>query len=233
MGATRENTYEPMYRTGLMRYSEIIRQGGNGWVISQETRFPVVFRRLASGLYALTDYHFGATTQAAFKVPRGVVCLRSALWLHGLLAREPEAVDLAIGPKARIPKWREPAANFFRTSQRRLATSVMDLRTDSVLVRLFNLSRTIADCHRFRARIGPHVALGAIEAAVAQHLVSAQSLLMAARETGVYDWMAEQVLRLFPRSESLILTTRASRRTATPSRRRTAPARAATTSAAR
>ena len=135
---------------------------------------PVYLRRLekegilvrsARGLYRLadsdvTEHHDIAA--AAKRVPHGVVCLLSALSFHGLTTQLPVEVWLAIDRAARHPKTEWPPLRVVRMSGRALTEGVESRRIEGVRVRVFNVAKTIADCFKYRNKIGLDVALEAL-----------------------------------------------------------------------
>jgi hypothetical protein len=188
MGDTIERAEQIVRRMGLARYRGIIRQGGHRWGIEHGAALPLTFRRLESGLYALTDRHFSATTQASLKAGNGVVCLLTALWIHGVLQREPDEVHIAIGERARRPRWRHPPAVFYRMTQRLLTADTERVYVDSFPVTVFSLARTILDCHRFRRSIGAGVADLALDLALERNLLAPYPLWRLAQRTRAKGW---------------------------------------------
>jgi len=135
---------------------------------------PVYIQRLAArgqlvrvgrGLYTLpnasvTEHH--SLAEAAKRLPRAVVCLLSALRFHGLTTQAPFEVWLAIDPKARSPRTQTPPLRIVRMSGERLRAGVERHRVEGVDVQVFSRAKTVADCFRFRNKIGLDVALEAL-----------------------------------------------------------------------
>ena len=95
-------------------------------------------------------------------MPQGVVCLLSALRFHDLTTQSPFEVWLAIGEKARLPKLDNPPLHIVRFSQKTLATEFKNTLSKESLVRIFSPAKTVADCFRYRNKIGLDVALEAL-----------------------------------------------------------------------
>jgi len=124
--------------------------------------------RVAWGLYALPGREPSGIAIASKSVEGGVLCLISALYLQGLIPKEPDAVWLAIGPKARRPSLSLPV-RFVRFSGAALTGGIETVvGTDGVSVRTYCVDKTIADCFKFRNKIGAAVAVGALERALQQ-----------------------------------------------------------------
>ena len=97
-------------------------------------------------------------------VPRGVVCLISALSFHELTTQIPHEVHLAIPRNARTPKLKFPPLQIFRFSQDAFEAGIETHTIDGVAVRIYSPEKTLADCFKFRNKIGLDVALEALRA---------------------------------------------------------------------
>jgi predicted transcriptional regulator of viral defense system len=108
--------------------------------------------RLARGLCQLADATVDTNhslAQAAKLVPRGIVCLTSALAFHGLTDQLPAKVWIAIGPKERRPMLPEgPPLRFVRFSGPHLTMGVKRHPVDGVSVPIFGVAKTLADLFR-------------------------------------------------------------------------------------
>lgn len=121
--------------------------------------------RVGRGLYALPDRPVSAHSalaEVARRHPRAVVCLLSALRFHELTTQAPFEVWLAIPGKARPPRLDYPPLRVLRFSAAALTAGVDEHEIDGVPVRITNLARTVADCFKFRNKIGLDVALEAL-----------------------------------------------------------------------
>lgn len=121
--------------------------------------------RVGRGLYVArgtrpTEHH--SLAQASKRVAHGVVCLLSALRFHDLTTQSPFEVWLAISEKARLPRTDNPPLRIVRFSQKTLAYGVDEHRIEGVSVRIFSPAKTVADCFRYRNKIGLDVALEAL-----------------------------------------------------------------------
>ena len=119
-------------------------------------------QRIARGLYALpdseiTEHH--TLVEACKRVPKGVVCLLSALQYHDITTQAPFEVWLAIGEKAWKPRIDYPPLRIVRFSQATLNTGVEEHQIEGVPVRVFAPAKTVADCFKYRNKIGLDVAI--------------------------------------------------------------------------
>jgi predicted transcriptional regulator of viral defense system len=95
-------------------------------------------------------------------VPRGVICLLSALRFHNLTTQNPFEVWMAIPHKAWRPKGEGVRLRLMHLSGHALTSGVEEHRIEGVPVRVFNPAKTVADCFKFRNKIGLDVALEAL-----------------------------------------------------------------------
>jgi predicted transcriptional regulator of viral defense system len=121
--------------------------------------------RVARGLYALPGAAISehrSLAEVSARVPKGVVCLLSALRVHEIGAQAPHEVWIAIPPQMVSPRLDQPAIRVVRMSATALTDGVDRLKIDGVDVPVFGAARTVVDCFRFRNKIGLDVALEAL-----------------------------------------------------------------------
>jgi predicted transcriptional regulator of viral defense system len=120
------------------------------------------------GLYALADHEYTehhSLAEVAKRVPHGTVCLLSALRAHELTTQAPHEVWIAIDRKARLPKSGAAKLRVVRFSGKALTEGVERRVIEGVTVPLYNVSKTVADCFKYRNKIGLDVALEALREA--------------------------------------------------------------------
>jgi predicted transcriptional regulator of viral defense system len=125
--------------------------------------------RVGRGLYALPDRpvsEHSALAEVARRHPRAFVCLLSALRFHELTTQSPFEVWLAIPTKARAPRLDYPPLRIVRFSEAGLVEGVEEHEIDGVPVRITGVARTVADCFKYRNKIGLDVALEALKDAL-------------------------------------------------------------------
>jgi hypothetical protein len=122
-------------------------------------------KRVAPGVWAHADWPVVRTAVAAKRVPRGVVCLQSALFLHGL-ASEPELTWLAIGEHARKPSFQTPPIRTVRFSRRAFEDGIEEHSVFGAPVRVYGVAKTVADLFKFRDKLGSQLAVGALRDAL-------------------------------------------------------------------
>ncbi|MGX2040281.1 type IV toxin-antitoxin system AbiEi family antitoxin domain-containing protein [Methylocaldum sp. MU1018] len=148
--------------------------------------------RVGRGLYALPDRPVSEHTslaEVARKHPRAIVCLLSALRFHDLTTQSPFQVWIAIPNKARAPRVAYPPLKIVRFSGTSLTEGIEEHVIDGVRVRITDIAKTVADCFKFRNKIGLDVALEALRAAWKQQRVSMDDLWFYARMCRVANIM--------------------------------------------
>ncbi len=121
--------------------------------------------RVGRGIYSLPDAQmseYRSLAEVAIRAPRGVVCLLSALRVHDIGTQAPHEVWLAIPQGALPPRLDKPTLRVVRMSAASLSEGVDLIHVDGIDVAVFDVAKTIADCFKFRNKIGLDVALEAL-----------------------------------------------------------------------
>ncbi len=100
----------------------------------------------------------------AIRIPRAVVCLISALAHHGLTTQVPHSVDLALPSHAQIPRIDGVPLRVFWYSEPSFSVGIETVQMDEVPVRIYSPEKTIADCFKYRNKIGLDLAIEALRA---------------------------------------------------------------------
>lgn len=119
--------------------------------------------------------------EASRKIPKGVICLLSALSFYEIGTQLPSEVWIAIDVKAWKPRVNSPAVRIMRFSGRALHFGVQESRVTGGKIRIFSPAKTVADCFKYRHKIGIDVALEALREAYRQRKVSMNELFEAAK----------------------------------------------------
>lgn len=125
-------------------------------------------KRIAPGLYSLPEFRqseHGALALVASKSPEVVICLLSALRFHELTTQSPFEVWIAIENKAYPPRLEYPKLKVFRFAAVSLKQGIEIRVIDGIPVRITSIEKTIADCFKFRSKVGIAVANEAIREA--------------------------------------------------------------------
>jgi predicted transcriptional regulator of viral defense system len=140
-------------------------------------------RRIARGLYELADSdpteHIDLI-EVCKRVPRGIVCLISALTFHELTTQMPYEVWVAIDVKAYKPKIERPPVRFVRFSGDALTFGVEEHEIQGAQIRVTSPPKTVADCFKYRNKIGLDVAVEALREFIRNRRGSMEDLWRAA-----------------------------------------------------
>jgi predicted transcriptional regulator of viral defense system len=134
--------------------------------------------RDAAGLKPTINH---SLAEACKRIPHGVVCLLSALQFHKLTTQAPFEVWLAIGEKARLPKMDYPPLRVVRFSGPALEDAITEQRVEGVIVNVYTPAKTVADCFKYRNKIGLDVALEALRDCWTQRRATMDELWRAAK----------------------------------------------------
>jgi predicted transcriptional regulator of viral defense system len=123
------------------------------------------------------------------KVPKAVICLLSALSFHEIGTQIPSEVWIAIDVKAWAPRITSPAVRIMRFSGEALHFGVQEKQVSGGKLRVFSPAKTVADCFKFRNKIGLDVALEALRECHRQRKASMSELFEAAKVCRVANVM--------------------------------------------
>ena len=183
-------------RQGMARLSEFAQAGVTAATVSRMTDKGLILR-LGRGLYQLPDESFDANhalAEAAKRVPKGVICLTSALAFHELTDTIPARVWMAIGPKDWRPLVTHPPLQFVRFGEKVLRTGIDEHLIEGVKVRIFNPAKTVVDLFRYRQSAGKryqkstglNLALEGMREALRQRKATPSEIATYAVEGGVW-----------------------------------------------
>jgi len=121
--------------------------------------------KLGKGLYALENADFSVNVgvaQIAKKIPNCVICLLSALRFHDLGTQNPSEIWIAIERSSSTPHIEYPPLRIARFSGKSMTEGIEHHKIEGVNVQIFNPAKTIADCFKYRNKIGIDVAVEAL-----------------------------------------------------------------------
>ena len=164
MSTNTERALEYCRSRGVVRARDFVSQGIPRVTLTRLVRDGRL-ERVGRGLYAVpgsdVSEHHGLV-EASRRVPHGVVCLLSALRFHELTTQQPFEVWMAIDRKARKPTLDSQAIRIVRFGMDALTQGVDEHEIEGVMVRITSPARTVADCFRYRNKIGLDVAIEAL-----------------------------------------------------------------------
>jgi predicted transcriptional regulator of viral defense system len=170
-------------RQGIVT-ARALREGGIAPTYLQRLTARGILRRVARGLYEIADgadiSAMHTLVEACLRVPSGVICLLSALRFHDLTTQAPREVWLAIDPKAHLPKVPYPPLRIVRFGGGARTTGVEEHLVEGQTVRVYSVAKTVADCFKYRNKIGLDVAIEALNDAWGGRRATADDLWQAA-----------------------------------------------------
>ncbi len=149
---------------GILRASDAIRERIHPRTL-YEMRDKGIVEVLSRGLYRLADLRPLSNQDlitVALRIPNGVVCLISALAFHDITTQVPHEVYIAVERISRLPKVDYPPVRVFRFTGEAFKTGIESHNTEGVLLRVYSPEKTIADCFKYRNKIGLDTAIEAL-----------------------------------------------------------------------
>ncbi len=128
----------------------------------------------ASAIYTSTEHR--TFIEVAARIPSGVICLLSALRFHELTTQSPFEVWIAIPYHGRRPKVPELPVRIVRFSGKALTSGVEEHIYDGITVRVYSPPKTVADCFKYRNKIGIDIAIEALRDCWSQRKATADEL---------------------------------------------------------
>ena len=152
------------HHEGLLRTSEALRLGVHPRIL-YALRDSGEIEQVSRGFYRLSEKPALTNPDlvaVALRIPRAVICLISALAHHGLTTEVPHTVDVALASHAQIPKLGGIPLRVFWYSERSFSAGVQSVAIDGIAVRIYSPEKSIADCFKYRNKIGLDVAVQAL-----------------------------------------------------------------------
>ena len=180
----------------MARLSELATEGITAATLTRMREKGLILQ-LSRGLYQLPaaggDINH-ALAEAAKLVPKGVVCLVSALAFHQLTDTIPRSVWMAIGPKDRRPAVTQPPLQIVRFREKMLHAGIEEHRIEGVTVRIYNVAKTVVDLFRYRQSAGRrykkspglNLALEGMREALRQRKATPAQIAEYASEAGIW-----------------------------------------------
>jgi predicted transcriptional regulator of viral defense system len=172
-----------------MRTSEAFRLGVQArtmyWMRDQG-----LLERLSRGVYHLTSHPLPARPDVAAvmrRVPNATLCLVSALDLHEVGTQIPFDVQIALPFGTKTPKIDRPRVGVFHMSAASLEAGVESREMGGMPVKVFGIAKTVADCFKFRNRIGVDVAIEALREVIREKRTTPAEIMQYAKVDRVAD----------------------------------------------
>jgi len=164
VAAPNDRALRMIEKMGLVRPAELEARGVSRARLYRLVRQGLVERR-ARGIYVAAGHAPTAEhtlAQVAIRVPAGAFCLLTALRFHGLTTQSPAEVWIALPEKARKPRMDYPRLRVARFSGSALTEGIERHRVEGVEMRVYSAAKTVADCFKYRNKLGIDVAVEAL-----------------------------------------------------------------------
>ncbi len=161
-----------------------IRAAGISSQILADFRRQGKIERLSRGVYLPSNSEITENLSlqiAALKVPNGVVCLLSALRFHNFTTQLPHEIWLTVKQHSRIPRLESPELRITTMTEGAFQFGIEEHDLDGIKVKVYSAAKTVADCFKFRNKIGLDVALEALREGHRLKLFTVSELLSAAK----------------------------------------------------
>ena len=139
---------------------------------------------LSRGVYRLADLPPLAEPDlvtVAARIPNAVIALVSALHFHGLSTEIPHEVHIALPPGTARPKLDWPPLRVVRLSGEMFTAGIEIHERDGIRLRVYAPAKTVADCFKFRNRLGTAVAVEALQSGLEDRAFTPAEVLRAAK----------------------------------------------------
>jgi len=168
---------------GLARPRELEAEGISRVQLARLVNEGLVVRQ-ARGIYTVpshapTEAH--SLAQVAKRVPNAVFCLFTALRFHNLTTQSAPEVWIALPEKARRPQLDYPRLRVARFSGPALTEGIEEHSAEGVDIRVYSAAKTVADCFKYRNKVGIDVAVEALRDFSRKHRGGANDLARFAR----------------------------------------------------
>ncbi|MCQ9206790.1 MAG: transcriptional regulator [Omnitrophica bacterium] len=168
---------------GMASYSELSKAGFNKTLLKTSLKNNRV-NRIDRGLYCLSEgmsFSNPDLVAISIKIPRGVVCLLSALGFHEATNEIPKYVDVAIPRGTHKNRIKYPPIRFYRFDPKVWEAGIENRKIEGHKIKIYCLAKTIADCFKFRNRIGVNVARVALKVAITEKHIEPKEIMQYAK----------------------------------------------------
>lgn len=135
--------------------------------------------RIARGLYRLPDAdtsEHATLATVSKRFPSGTICLLSALRFHGIGTQNPREVWMALRRRSATPRKNDLPIRFVVFSEESFDAGIEKHKLDNVPVQITSPAKTVADCFKYRNKVGLETAIEALREALRQRKCSADDI---------------------------------------------------------
>ncbi len=168
---------------GVLRTMEAVRLGVHPRTL-YAMRDAGILERLGRGLYRLADLPPLGNPDlvvVALRIPEGVICLLSALTIHDITTQIPHEVHVALNRGTEPPRLEHPPVRVFWFTGEAFTVGLETHEMDGINVRVYGAAKTVADCFKYRNKLGLDVAIEALKLYLRQKRGGPEELIRFAR----------------------------------------------------
>ncbi|HHI94904.1 MAG TPA: transcriptional regulator [Gammaproteobacteria bacterium] len=168
---------------GLLRMSEAIKYGISRYAL-YKMRDNGALEQVSRGVYRLVDLppmSIPDLVIVSLRFPRAVICLVSALSFHEMTTQVPHEVSVAVPRGTRMPSLDIPPVHAYKFSSGAFKAGIERHQIDGVTVQVYSAEKTLADCFKYRNKLGMDVVLEALKLYRSQKKFNLEKLLEYAR----------------------------------------------------
>lgn len=190
-----EVAYQKLDEHGILRLAELNKFGVSSTTVSRMVDNGKI-TRLSKGLYQLAQQKFEPNHDLALvakQIPKGIFCLKSALYINDVIAKKPDSIWVAIPKNSWLPKNLTPNVNVIRFSNEMYRESIKKVNICNVRTKVYDVAKTLADCFRHRNKIGPELAYKSLELAIYHKKTTIDEIIDQAKLGGVAKIMRPRV----------------------------------------
>lgn len=170
-------------RGGIVEYTDIIKAGFYKLILKEALKSGRI-QKLDRGLYKLSDsldFVHPDLVIVSIKAPEGIVCLISALGFHEATNEIPKYVEIAIPRGKHANRINYPPVRYYHFGLKAWAAGIENHKIEGHEIRIYSLAKTIADCFKFRNKIGINIARDSLKIAVNEKGISPQDIMKYAK----------------------------------------------------
>jgi predicted transcriptional regulator of viral defense system len=168
---------------GQLRMSEAIGHGISRYSL-YKMRDNGIIEQVSRGIYRLVDLPPITNPDlvtVSLRFPKAVICLISALSYHQITTQIPHEISVAVPRNARMPSLDSPPVHAYKFSHEAFIAGIEEHQIDGVPVQIYNPEKTLADCFKYRNKLGMDVILESLKLYKSQKSYSLDKLLKYAR----------------------------------------------------
>lgn len=192
MGKSKEQAVIDLAKKlGTIRIKDLLDRGIHPEFARRLVRKDILIRS-ERGLYTLADSEITEHHDFALvgkRLPKGVICLTSALRFYGIGTQLPRKIWLALEKGSAQPRLSYPPISFVRLSGPSFSEGIDEHKIEGVVVRIYNPAKTVADCFKFRNRIGLEAAIEAVRECLHERKATSDEIYHYAKICRVWNVM--------------------------------------------